>query len=114
MNPSSPPAASAPAEPHCLLTLVLPLALEEEVLDLLHAQAGLLQGFSIFHGQGVGAGVPLTTVMEQVQGRARRVLVQAALRQEDVAPLLTALRQALPSPEVTYWAVPLALSGSLA
>ncbi len=114
MNPSSPPEPSAPAQPHCLLTLVLPQALEEEMLDLLHAQSALLQGFSIVHGQGVGAGAPLATVMEQVQGRARRVLVQAVMRQEDVSPLLAALRQALPSPEVSYWAVPLALSGSLA
>jgi len=109
-----PDPASPPGDLNCLLTLALPLALEEELLDLLHAQSARVPGFTVVHGQGMGAGAVLGTVMEQVQGRARRVLVQSVMRETDVAPLVAELRRALPATEVFYWVVPLLTCGSLA
>lgn len=98
----------------CLLTLVLPRALEQDVLDLLHQQPDLVPGFSVIHGHGIGVHAPLTTAMEQVQGRARRVFVHMAMRSGDVAPLVARLREVLQSPQVFYWAVPLQSCGRLA
>lgn len=98
---------------NCLFTLALPRALEDEVLDLLREQRDLVPGFSVVHGQGVGSGASLSTAMEQVQGRARRVLVYAVMREADVAPLVQRLGQALKSPGVFYWAAPLLASGRL-
>jgi len=98
----------------CLLTLALPLALEEEVLDLLRQQKDLVPGFSVTQGHGIGGHAPLTTAMEQVQGRARRVFVHMVMRSDDVAPLVARLREVLPSPQVFYWAVPLQAFGRLA
>jgi hypothetical protein len=98
----------------CLLTLALPLALEEEMLDLLRQHPGLVPGFSVVHGYGLGADATLTTMMERVQGRARRVFVAMAMRSHDVPVLINHLRQALSAPEVFYWSVPLLASGSLA
>ena len=91
----------------CLLTLALPSALEEEVLDLLRGQSDLVSGFTVLHGYGLGANVTLSTVMERVEGRARRVQVQVLLRSQDVAPLIARLRAALQAPHVFYWVVPL-------
>lgn len=51
--------------------------------------------------------------MEQVQGRARRVLVQLAIVQTQVEPLIDALRKALPTPQIAYWAAPLLAFGRL-
>lgn len=98
----------------CLFTLVLPRALEEELLDLLRQQSDLVPGFSVLHGDGVGSQAPLTTAMEQVQGRARRVFIQIAMRSDDVAPLVERLRTAMRAPQVSYWVVPLQTFGRLA
>ena len=95
----------------CLLTLALPLALEDEVLDLLREQRDLVPGFSVVLGQGVGSGASLSTAMEQVQGRARRVLVYAVMHEADVTALVQRLGATLKSPGVFYWAVPLLASG---
>jgi len=104
--------AAAPADGmNCLLTLALPLALEEEVLDLLRKHHDLVPGFSVVLGQGIGSGASLASAMEQVQGRARRVLVYAVMRDTDVATLVQRLGATLQSPSVFYWAVPLLASG---
>jgi hypothetical protein len=102
-----------PSEPYCLLTLALPLAREEALLDLLQDCPELVQGYSVLPAQGLGAGAALASVMEQVQGRARRVLVQAVLRQVDLAPLLSRLRAQLAAADVQYWAVPVLAVGRL-
>ncbi|MBC7213702.1 MAG: DUF3240 family protein [Burkholderiaceae bacterium] len=99
--------------PDCLLTLALPQALEEELLDALLALPEQVPGFTVLQAQGVGAQVALPSSMEQVTGRARRVLVQVALRQDHVPSLLQALKQHLPSPQIAYWIVPLLAFGRL-
>jgi predicted esterase len=96
-----------------LLTIALPSALEDEFLDLLREQADLVSGFTVLHGFGLGANVALNTVMERVEGRARRVLVQVLLRADDVEPLVARIRAAMKSPHVFYWAVPLQACGRL-
>lgn len=101
-------------ESHCLLTLALPLALEEELLDLLRQHRELVPDFSVVHGHGIGSDAPLTTMMERVEGRARRVFIYMAMRRADVPTLVARLREAFQSPEVFYWAVPLQEFGRLA
>lgn len=98
----------------CLLTLVLPHALEESLLDLLQACPELETGYTVVPAQGLGAGATLSTVMEQVQGRARRVLVQAMLRPSDVPGVLARLQTQIRSPQVSYWVQPLTAGGTLA
>jgi len=99
--------------PDCLLTLALPRALEEEVLDALMAHPELAVGFTVLHGQGMGAHVELASAMERVQGRARRVLVQVALSQTRLPALIDTLSVALENPRITYWVVPLLAFGRL-
>jgi hypothetical protein len=98
----------------CLLTVALPRALEEEFLDLLRQHADLVPGFSVLQGHGLGADATLSTAMERVEGRARRVFVSMVMRQAQVPPLIAHLKAAFHSPEVFYWAVPVLASGRLA
>ncbi len=99
--------------PDSLLTLVVPSALEEDLLDLLRSQPRLTPGFTLVPAQGMGAHIHLAASMEQVQGRARRVLVQLVLRQVQIEPLIALLRQAFPTPQIAYWATPLLAFGRL-
>lgn len=99
--------------PDCMLTLSLPRPLEEEVLDHLMAHPDLAPGFTLWQGQGMGTRVELTSAMEQVQGRARRVFVQVALPRQHVSALLDALRVELGNAGIAYWVTPLLAFGRL-
>lgn len=102
-----------PCTPSCLLTIALPVSLEEEVLDLLRSQRDLVTGFTVVPGHGVGQDAPLTTMMERVEGRARRALVYLVMRTADVDILASRMGTTIQSKEVFYWAVPLVSSGRL-
>lgn len=115
MSPQDPSVPPPPGEQaRCLLTLVLPHALEETLLDLLQSCPELEAGYTVVPAQGLGPGATLSTVMEQVQGRARRVLVQAMLRPSDVPGVLARLQTQIRSPQVSYWVQPLMTGGTLA
>jgi len=98
----------------CLLTLAAPQSCEDTLLDLLAACPELHHGYTLVPAQGLGSGAQLQSVMEQVQGRARRILVQAIIQQTDWSVLLQRLRMHLPNPQVTYWLTPLLEQGRLA
>ena len=101
-------------KPSCLLTLVFPPSLEEEVVGLLleHPQWG--SRFVCLRADGHGQEMPLSGSAELVRGRAPRRIVELIVLRDEVPPLLAALRQAVASPEVAYWLVELAESGRLA
>ncbi len=103
----------SPSSPDCLLTVSLPQALEEEMLDTLLSRPDMAPGFTVLHGQGVGINIQLSSTMEQVQGRARRVIVQIALSQTQLPDLLSVLRQTMPNPQIAYWVTPLLAFGRL-
>ena len=91
----------------CQLTLALPAALEEELLDALRAQTQWVSGFTILQGEGFGAGAQQLSAIEQVLGRARRRLVQILMRREDVAPLCEALARQFQAPDMAWWVTPI-------
>lgn len=95
----------------CVLTLALPAALEEEVLDHLQAHPEWARGFSVARAEGFGGGAGLHTAMERVRGRARRRLVTVILSQTHAESLLNSLREQFKSPEMAYWITPLLASG---
>ena len=105
--------AQRQAPPDVLLTLALPQALEEDVLDLLAANASQVPGFTLLAAQGMGRHEHLGSAMEQILGRSKRCMVQVAMAQAHVAPLLDALHQALPNPAISYWVSPLLAFGHL-
>jgi len=99
--------------PDVLLTLALPLALEEDVLDVLVAHADHAAGFTVLAAEGLGRHEHLASAMEQILGRSRRRMVQVAMARASVQPLLTALHQAVQNSAMVYWVTPLLAFGHL-
>ena len=98
----------------CVLTLALPQALEEEVLDLLLAHPEGVDGFSVVQTEGHGRQVQLPSVMEQIRGRARRCQVTVLMHQVHTAALLQTLQQAFSHPQAAWWITPLTSFGRFA
>ncbi len=98
----------------CQLTLVLPVELEDEMIDLLRSLPNVVSGYSLMHAEGFGATAELNSMLEQVRGRASQRMVQVLLQQNEVEPLLQALRIALPTPRIAWWVMPVTRCGSLA
>ncbi|KQQ40074.1 hypothetical protein ASF61_04545 [Duganella sp. Leaf126] len=97
-----------------LLTMVIPVSLEEDILDFLLLHPRWAGGFSIIAAQGMGQGARLHSAMELVQGRSARKLVLIAGVHADLQRLIEALAREMPVPEVEYWISPLLASGRLA
>lgn len=98
----------------CLLTLVVPPKLEENVVGLLLEHPDWAARFVCFRAEGHGQAMPLSGSAELVRGRSPRLMVQLILENEHVQALLARLREAVPSHEVAYWSVALRDSGRLA
>ena len=98
----------------CLLTLVFPPSLEEDVIGLLLEHPQWAARFICFRGDGHGQAMPLSASAELVRGRTPRLIVQMIVARNEVRALLAELHRAVASPEVAYWLVELAESGRLA
>jgi hypothetical protein len=106
---------TAPASvPLCLLTLSLPQALEETLLDALQALPEHPGPYTVLQGHSLGAGVVLPSAMEQVKGRARRTLVLTVLAESTVPALIQSLQVSVPHPDISWWTGPLLQHGRLA
>ncbi|MDB5866344.1 MAG: hypothetical protein JWO70_4150 [Betaproteobacteria bacterium] len=97
-----------------VLTLSLPAALEEEVLDHLLSHPEWVSGFTVSAGEGHGLDASLQTAMEKIRGRARRRLVTLLIADANLEPLLASLRAAFRSPEMAFWVTPLIQFGRFA
>ncbi|MFC0170258.1 DUF3240 family protein [Pseudoduganella danionis] len=97
-----------------LLTLTLPVALEDDVLDFLLDHPQWAGGYTVTDAHGMGRGMRLSTTMEQVQGRRRSKQVAIAGQEQPLRQLLAALAAQIPSSEVSYWLQPLTEFGRLA
>ena len=101
---------TSPNSPHdALLTLAIPVAVEEDVLDFLMLHPQWARGFTIVDAEGMGSGATLLTTMEKVQGRCRRKLVLIAGSDSELRQLLDALAAEIHNPDVAWWIT--ALSG---
>jgi hypothetical protein len=97
-----------------MLTLAIPIALEEDVLDFLLQYPQWAAGFSIFDAQGVGQGASLRSTIEKVQGRSKRKLVIIVGFDAQLRLLLQALSKEIQNPDVAYWISPVSAFGRLA
>jgi hypothetical protein len=95
------------------LHIAFPRSLEEEVLDVCQAIPDM-PGFSVIAADGFGQGAHLHTVRETVLGRAQRRLLMIVANRTICDSVVSALRDALPTPEATYWVVAVAEFGRLA
>ena len=98
----------------CQLTIALPAALEDELLDLLRAHDEWVKGFSILHAEGFGAGAQQLSTIEQVMGRSRRRLVQILMQREFVEPLRVAVGERFSTTDMAWWLTPVLAFGRFA
>ncbi|MEO6696977.1 MAG: DUF3240 family protein [Gammaproteobacteria bacterium] len=96
----------------CCLTLVVPKALEENLLDLLLENDALASGFMTSAVELHGRTVAYQSTTEQVRGRAQKVKVQIIMQHADAQTLLQSIKQALPRTNIVYYITPLAEFGS--
>lgn len=97
-----------------LLTLAIPVTLEEDVLDFLLLHPAWAGGFSVIDAQGMGQGALLQSSMERVQGRSKRKLVMIAGVEAHLRLLLQALALEIRNPGVAFWICPVSGYGRLA
>lgn len=98
----------------CMLSIAFPEMLEEDFIEVLEDQAAIVTGFTILPADGFGAGARQHSALEQVRGRAKRRLLQILMTSGQIEPLLAALRERVPSPDVAWWTVPVTGFGRFA
>lgn len=89
------------------LTLLTPAALEEQILDLLLADASIARaGFTSQDVRGHGEAVTYQTAVEQVRGFTRLVEIAVTAPESDIQNLLVGLKEALPDRGIAYRMTP--------
>lgn len=103
----------SPAPGLVLLTLVVPVDLEEALADLL-LRVPDLAGFTVVAAEGHGTSVALVEPAERVHGYADRVYVQTVAPRAQADALLATIRSALPHANLYFWITPVLAGGRLA
>jgi hypothetical protein len=97
-----------------VLTISLPTALEEDLLDHLLEHPEWVSGVTTTPAEGYGRDTLLQTTVEQIRGRARRRVITLLIAQAHLDPLLASLRSAFQSQQMAYWVTPLLQFGRFA
>lgn len=84
-------------------TLIVPVALEEAVLDTLLEHPEWVSGFTSAEVSGHGQTLAHATSSEAVRGRVRRIRVDTVMQHADALQLVALLKTSFPHPEAAYW-----------
>ncbi len=98
--------------PNCCLTLIVPTALEEDMVDLLLEHEALTRGFITSEVEGHGRNVTYQSMAEKVRGRAHQVEMKIIMQHADAQILLRDIKQALPRANIVYYMTPVTEFGS--
>lgn len=96
----------------CLLTIVIPLSIEESLVDWL-LERKELSGFSSMRIDGHGSRHAELSLAEQVLGRQRKVMFQVHTECEGIEDLLVGLREDFTGAGLHYWVMPLVSTGRI-
>lgn len=96
-----------------VLTLVLPIEVEDALLETLLEHPDLAPGFTSQRVEGQGQRVTFIGTAEHVRGRAACCRVQLVVPQASAEQLLDILRREFASSRVFFWMVPALASGRL-
>ncbi|HEX2759384.1 MAG TPA: DUF3240 family protein [Rhizomicrobium sp.] len=99
---------------HIKLNLSCPVGLGEQVAEYLLASEWLEGGFTTIAGQGHGHDFSQASLREKVRGHVQTQQIFAILPEENLAPLLEALRARFRTPHMTYWTEPVHAFGDFA
>jgi hypothetical protein len=100
------PEASYLLSPRVCLTLLVPRALEDRVVDWLLVHSGSAIEFSVHAVAARGPLVHLAVSEERVQGYADRVELKLIIERERLEPLLAEACQLLAGADGGYWVLP--------
>jgi len=89
----------------CLLTINLPPALEDNVVDWLLA-SDLDQGFTSYRADGHGSAHDQLSIDEQVRGRQRRLELRLVLDRSRLDDLVGSLRKEFSGADIFYYVLP--------
>lgn len=101
-------------EMNCCLTLVCHHSLEERLVDHLLEHPEWVHGFSMLNLEGASQKELLSSMIEQVRGRSRRVQIQTVMNLDDAHALIAQLKREENNPEMAYWITPVIEFGRLA
>lgn len=90
----------------CKLTVVFPVAAEDQILDFLLDSRPQLPGFTSLRAEGHGAGFERASTREQVRGRIERRLLFIVLSRRRLQSLLVELQEKIAVPNLAYWVEP--------
>ena len=97
-----------------VLTLVMPVDVEDALLETLLEHPDLAPGFTSQQVEGHGQRVSFIGTAEHVRGRAAYCRVQLVVPRADADALLALLRERFATSRVFFWMVPAIASGRLA
>jgi hypothetical protein len=100
-------------EMNCCLTLVCHHSLEERLVDHLLEHPEWVYGFSMLNLEGGSQNELLSSMIEQVRGRSRRVQIQTVMNLDDAHELIAHLKKEENNPEMAYWITPVIEFGRL-
>ena len=110
MTPDSPCCALSDV----VLTLVMPVDVEEALLETLLEHPELAPGFTSQKVEGQGQRITFIGTSEHVRGRAACCRVQLVVPLTDANALLDILKARFATSRVFFWMVPTLASGRLA
>lgn len=93
------------------LKLILPSALEEQVIDHLLRHPEGVGPFLAYRADGHGRPGSIASSGEQVRGRAERVVVEILLDADRAPDLVAHLKAELPNADIAWWITPVLASG---
>lgn len=97
-----------------VLTLVMPVDVEDALVETLLEHPDLAPGFTSQPVEGHGQRVSFIGTAEHVRGRAAYCRVQLVVPRADADALLALLRERFATSRVFFWMVPAIASGRLA
>ena len=97
-----------------VLTLVMPVEVEDALIEILLETPELAPGFTSQRVEGHGQRVTFSGTAEHVRGRAAYCRVDLVISQLEADYLLDILRQRFATNRLFYWIVPALACGRLA
>ncbi len=96
----------------CMLSIIVPVAIEEVMIDWLHEQEEIT-GFNSIEIFGHGTHEEQMSLYEKVTGKSRRIMYQSHLSEKNARIVLSRLQQDFAKNDIHFMIRPLIAAGNL-
>ena len=90
----------------CKLSIIYPLAAEEQILNLVLRQGQTIKGFTTWRAEGHGHGFDNTSAIERFRGRTDRAVLVSVPPRSAISALLERIRSAFRGSQLAFWVEP--------